>query len=164
MGWKWYARALSSKGNVGTQDSAGSKIYLNAQTWAVLAGVADGDRLSQVLEAVDSMEQDFGFPLNLPPYPEYDAHVGRMSGMLPGLFENGGVYCHATGFKILMDCCTGRGEKALKTLKRLCLTAKRTRRRSPGQNLMYLPTAIPRTRDITENPISHGQQELPHGA
>ena len=25
---------------------------------------------------------------------------------------------------------------------------------------MYLPTAIPRTRDITENPISHGQQEL----
>lgn len=116
---KWYARALSSKGNVGTQDSAGSKIYLNAQTWAVLAGVADGDRLSQVLEAVDSMEQDFGFPLNLPPYPEYDAHVGRMSGMLPGLFENGGVYCHATGFKILMDCCTGRGEKALKTLKKI---------------------------------------------
>ena len=116
---KWYARALSSKGNVGTQDSAGSKIYLNAQTWAVLAGVADRERLAYVLEAVDSMEQDFGFPLNLPPYPEYDAHVGRMSGMLPGLFENGGVYCHATGFKILMDCCTGRGEKALKTLKKI---------------------------------------------
>ena len=116
---KWYARALSSKGNVGTQDSAGSKIYLNAQTWAVLAGVADRERLAYVLEAVDSMEQDFGFPLNLPPYPEYDALVGRMSGMLPGLFENGGVYCHATGFKILMDCCTGRGEKALKTLKKI---------------------------------------------
>lgn len=96
---KWYARALSSKGNVGTQDSAGSKIYLNAQTWAVLAGVADRERLAYVLEAVDSMEQDFGFPLNLPPYPEYDAHVGRMSGMLPGLFENGGVYCHARGLE-----------------------------------------------------------------
>ena len=121
---KWYARALSSKGNVGTQDSAGSKIYLNAQTWAVLAGVADRERLAYVLEAVDSMEQDFGFPLNLPPYPEYDAHVGRMSGMLPGLFENGGVYCHATGFKILMDCCTGRGEKALKTLKKIMPDSK----------------------------------------
>ncbi len=55
---------------------------MNAQTWAVLAGVADRERLAYVLEAVDSMEQDFGFPLNLPPYPEYDAHVGRMSGML----------------------------------------------------------------------------------
>lgn len=115
----WYARALSEKGNVGSKDSRGSKIYLNAQTWAVLAGVADGERLQQVLAAVDSMEQDFGFPLNMPPYPEYDPHVGRMSGMLPGLFENGGVYCHATGFKILMDCCTGRGTKAVETLKKI---------------------------------------------
>lgn len=116
---RWYARALSEKGNIGSKDSRGSKIYLNAQTWAVLAGIADDDRLPQILEAVDGMEKDFGFPLNLPPYPAYDPHVGRMSGMLPGLFENGGVYCHATGFKILMDCCTGRGTKAVETLKKI---------------------------------------------
>lgn len=42
-----------------------------------------------------------------------------MSGMLPGLFENGGVYCHATGFKILMDCKVGRASKALQTLKKI---------------------------------------------
>ena len=118
-GGKWYARALSSKGNIGSSDSPGSRIYLNAQTWAVLAGVADKEKLPLVLEAVDSMEQDFGFPLNLPPYPAYDPHVGRMSGMLPGLFENGGVYCHATGFKILMDCCAGRATKAVQTLKKI---------------------------------------------
>lgn len=116
---KWYVRALSEKGNIGSKDSFGSTIYLNAQTWAVLAGVAENQRLAAVLEAVDSMEHDFGFPLNLPPYPEYDPHVGRMSGMLPGLFENGGVYCHATGFKILMDCCTGRASKAVETLKKI---------------------------------------------
>lgn len=116
---KWYARVLGEKGNIGTAGSRGSKIYLNAQTWAVLAGVAKGEQLSRILEAVDGMEQDFGFPLNLPPYPEYDPHVGRMSGMLPGLFENGGVYCHATGFKIIMDCCAGRGTKAVETLKKI---------------------------------------------
>lgn len=116
---KWYARALSEKGNVGSKNSSGSNIYLNAQTWAILAGVAEGDRLAEVLEAVDGMEHDFGFPLNLPPYPEYDPHVGRMSGMLPGLFENGGVYCHATGFKVLMDCCAGRASRAVKTLKKI---------------------------------------------
>ena len=110
---------MSRKGNIGAKDSPGSKIYLNAQTWAVLADVAEGTRLSAVLAAVDSMEQDFGFPLNMPPYPAYDPHVGRMSGMLPGLFENGGVYCHATGFKILMDCKCGRGTKALETLKKI---------------------------------------------
>ena len=109
---EWYARALSRKGNIGAKDSPGSKIYLNAQTWAVLADVAEGMRLSAVLVAVDSMEQDFGFPLNMPPYPTYDPHVGRMSGMLPGLFENGGVYCHATGFKILMDMQMRPGDQS----------------------------------------------------
>ena len=52
-GGKWYARALSSKGNIGSSDSPGSRIYLNAQTWAVLAGVADKEKLPLVLEAVD---------------------------------------------------------------------------------------------------------------
>ena len=115
----WYARALSRKGDIGTKDSKGSKIYLNAQTWAVLADVADDEKLPELLRSVDEMERDFGFPLNDPPYQTYDAHVGRMSGMLPGLFENGGVYCHATGFKILMDCKVGRASKALQTLKKI---------------------------------------------
>lgn len=116
---KWYMRALSTAENIGSKDSEGSKIYLNAQTWAVLGGVADEERLPLVLEAVDGMEHDFGFPLNMPPYPKYSPNVGRMSGMLPGLFENGGVYCHATGFKILMDCKAGRGTKAKETLKKI---------------------------------------------
>lgn len=115
----WYMRALSEVENIGSKDSVGSTIYLNAQTWAVLGEVVDEDRLPLVLEAVDSMEHDFGFPLNLPPYPTYSPNVGRMSGMLPGLFENGGVYCHATGFKILMDCKCGRGDKAVRTLKKI---------------------------------------------
>ncbi|MCD7755661.1 MAG: cellobiose phosphorylase [Firmicutes bacterium] len=116
---KWYLRALSREENIGGKDSWGSKIYLNAQVWAVLSGVAKGERLQAVLEAVDGMEQDFGFPLNLPPYSAFSPHVGRMSGMLPGLFENGGVYCHATAFKILMDCKTGRATKALQTLLKI---------------------------------------------
>ncbi|MDO4622936.1 MAG: cellobiose phosphorylase [Eubacteriales bacterium] len=116
---EWYARALSDKGNVGSRNSAGSRIYVNAQTWGILADVVPEDRLAQVVHAVDGMEHDFGFPLNLPAYPAYDPHVGRMSGMLPGLFENGGVYCHATGFKVLMDCRLGRGSKAVETMKKI---------------------------------------------
>lgn len=115
----WYMRALSDVENIGSKNSEGSKIYLNAQTWAVLGDVADAEKLPKILKAVDSMEHDFGFPLNLPPYQKYSPNVGRMSGMLPGLFENGGVYCHATGFKILMDCKVGRGSKAFETLKKI---------------------------------------------
>lgn len=116
---EWYMRALSKEENIGSKNSEGSRIYLNAQTWAVLADVVPEQRLSSVLASIDGMEHDFGFPLNLPPYQQYTAHTGRMSGMLPGLFENGGVYCHATGFKILMDCKMGRAEKALQTLKKI---------------------------------------------
>ena len=116
---EWYMRALSKKENIGSRTSEGSKIYLNAQTWAVLGDVVDEEKLPKLLTAVDSMEHDFGFPLNMPPYEKYSPNVGRMSGMLPGLFENGGVYCHATGFKILMDCKLGRATKAVSTLKKI---------------------------------------------
>lgn len=115
----WYARALAPTENIGSRDSSGSKIYLNAQTWAVLGDVVEEERLPVLLKAVDGMEREFGFPLNDPPYKGYDPMVGRMSGMLPGLFENGGVYCHASAFKILMDCKLGRGDKALETLKKI---------------------------------------------
>ncbi len=116
---EWYMRALSREENIGSKHSEGSKIYINAQTWAVLGDVVDAEKLPALIATVDSMEHDFGFPLNMPPYEGYTPHTGRMSGMLPGLFENGGVYCHATGFKILMDCKLGRGEKALQTLKKI---------------------------------------------
>ena len=115
----WYMRALSKVENIGSKDSLGSKIYLNAQSWAVLGDVVPEDRLEQLVAAVDGMEHDFGFPLNQPPYTEYSPNTGRMSGMLAGEFENGGVYCHATGFKILMDCKLGRGTEAIRTLKKI---------------------------------------------
>ena len=116
---EWYMRALAPSDNIGSRMSKGSKCYLNAQTWAVLAGVAEQDRLDVLLASVDAMERDFGFPLNDPPYLGYDPMAGRMSGMLPGLFENGGVYCHASAFKLLMDCELGRGAEALRTLKKI---------------------------------------------
>ena len=112
-------RALAPTENIGSRTSSGSKIYLNAQTWAVLGDVADEEKLPKVLKAIDSMERNFGFPLNDPPYIQYDPMAGRMSGMLPGLFENGGVYCHASAFKILADCRTGRADAALRTLKKI---------------------------------------------
>ena len=136
---EWYMRALSKKENIGSRTSEGSKIYLNAQTWAVLGDVADEEKLPKLLAAVDNMEHDFGFPLNMPPYEKYSPNVGRMSGMLPGLFENGGVYCHATGFKILMDCKLGRAEKGtLYSEKKIMPDSERIRLHSPAPSRMYL--------------------------
>lgn len=49
---EWYMRALSDVENIGSKKSEGSKIYLNAQTWAVLGDVADEERLPLVLKSV----------------------------------------------------------------------------------------------------------------
>lgn len=115
----WYCRALHKGGKIGSRESEGSKLYLNAQTWAILGDAVPDGRKEQVIAAIDSLERDFGFPLNDPPYDRYLPETGRMSGMLPGLFENGGVYCHASAFKILADCKLGRGANALRTLKKI---------------------------------------------
>lgn len=113
----WYVRALSRDGAIGSASEG--RIYLNAQVWPLLAGVAEGERVGAVLKALDGMEHEFGFPICTPPNSEYSPASGRMSGMFPGLFENGGVYCHATGFKALMDCYYGRGEEALRALSKI---------------------------------------------
>lgn len=120
-GWDgdYYARAISVKGNIGSSKSEGSKIYLNPQVWAVLARVPDGDKLEKVVKAIDSMEHDFGFPINMPPYQNYTPHIGRMGLMLPGLYENGGVYCHASAFKVMADGVLKRGDEALRTMKKI---------------------------------------------
>ena len=42
-----------------------------------------------------------------------------MSGMLYGVYENGGIYCHACCFKIMADCKLGRAENAVKTMLKI---------------------------------------------
>ncbi len=115
----WYKRALSEKGDIGSSACRDGKIYVNAQTWALLADIVPADRKPVLLKSMEAMEQDFGYPICDPPYAGYDPSVGRMSGMLPGLFENGAVYCHATAFKVLMDAKDGRGDDAVRTFKKI---------------------------------------------
>lgn len=115
----YYVRACSKFGTVGDKGQAGGAIYVNPQSWAILAGIVPEDRLQKVLDAIDGMETEEGIPLCAPAYPVYDAHVGRMSGMLPGVYENGGIYNHAGCFKVMADCELGRKEKAIGTLLKI---------------------------------------------
>lgn len=121
----WYLRAFSKFGPVGSKDSpTGGNIYVNPQVWSILADVVPEERLPAVLKAIDGMDKKYGIQLCEPAYPHYDSHVGRMSGMLPGLFENGGVYNHCNAFKIMADCKLGRGEQALSTLHKMIPDSK----------------------------------------
>ena len=76
-----------------------NRILLNAQSWAILAGAARGERLESVIRVIDSLKAPFGTYLLTPAFSGWDARWGRISLKKSGTTENGAVYCHATMFK-----------------------------------------------------------------
>lgn len=118
---EWYTRTHCADGYViGSRNCTYGQIYLNTQSWAVLSGVAEGERAHAIMRKVDEiLEADLGFRICYPPYAEYDPRVGRMSKSMPGANENGGCYNHAGGFKGVADCLLGRSEQAWRTFTKI---------------------------------------------
>ena len=117
---EYYVRAFSKFGVVGDKTCEnGGKIYVNPQSWSILSEVCPEEYLPSVLNAVTEMETEEGVPMCTPPYAKYDESVGRMSGMLPGVYENGGIYNHAGCFKVMSDCKLGRGKNAVDTFLKI---------------------------------------------
>ncbi len=122
-GWDgdWYLAAINDYNEkVGTHTEKEGKIYLNSQTWAILSGVAEGDRREKCLNAVDTyLDSDYG-PLTLyPTYTKFNNKIGRLTSFIPGIWENGTPYCHGGTFKVVADCIEGRGDKAYETVTKI---------------------------------------------
>jgi len=116
-GWDgdWYLAGWSDFGNpVGSKSNTEGRVFLNTQTWASLTGIAKGERLAKCWKAVDEMLDNPHGSLTLwPHYTASDENVGRVTMLLPGMYENGTPYCHGTAFKIVADIAAGRPDQAL---------------------------------------------------
>ena len=116
-GWDgaWYLAGYSDFGNpVGSAKNKEGRIYLNTQTWAVMTGLAKGERKAACLKAIDGiLESEHGSLTLTPHYTASDENVGRVTMLLPGMYENGTPYCHGTAFKIVADLTAGRANEAL---------------------------------------------------
>lgn len=105
---------------IGTDDDEYAKIYLNPQTWAVLANLTDKKTLEVFMDSVEKrLVCDFGYMQCYPSYRKGTDKIGRVSYFQPGQVENGAVYNHGVAFKIVADCMLGRGDLAYETLKRI---------------------------------------------
>lgn len=93
-----------------------NRILLNAQTWAILSGVARGDRLEACVRTIDGLKAPFGTYLLSPPFSAWDERWGRISVKRAGTSENGAVYCHATMFKAYSDAVLNNGERLYEAL------------------------------------------------
>jgi cellobiose phosphorylase len=98
----WYWRATLDDGSrIGSSENTQGRIYLNAQTWAVLNDVAPPDRATACMNSVrEHLVRDSGALLLAPAYSIPDQRIGYITRYAPGLRENGGVYTHAATWAI----------------------------------------------------------------
>jgi len=122
-GWdgEWYLAGYSDFGNrVGSKNNEEGKLFLNSQTWGILTGLAKGKRKEACFKAIDNHLESLNGSLTLTPaYTKEDLNVGRVSVILPGMYENSTPYCHGTAFKIVADFMAGRPNEALKSYRKV---------------------------------------------
>lgn len=103
---QWFRRATNDRGEwIGAKTNAAGRIYLNAQTWAILADATDPSRASSAWQAVkDHLLGEMGPLLLAPAYTEPDGEIGYITRYCPGTRENGGVYMHAATWALMAAC------------------------------------------------------------
>lgn len=118
---EWYIRAFDGWGkSIGSKKSQYGKIYLNAQSWSVISGVANHDRGIQAMNAVKKfLDSEHGIALLYPGYKHFDPHLGGISTFPPGLKENGGIFCHANPWAVIAETLLNRPQNAFKYYKQL---------------------------------------------
>jgi cellobiose phosphorylase len=110
----WYQRATKDDGTpIGSRSNRDGRIFLNAQTWAILHDVVPPRRLPRLLRALERrLYRRYGPILLHPAYRVPDASIGYLTRYAPGSRENGGLYTHAGLWAIQAECKLGRAEQA----------------------------------------------------
>jgi cellobiose phosphorylase len=119
---EWYWRATDDQGELlGSHLNTEGRIFLNAQTWAILSNTASTERAEQVWQSIENwLLKDYGPLLLYPAYHTPDTAIGYLSRYAPGVRENGGVYTHAATWALLAACRLGLREKAYDIYRRMC--------------------------------------------
>jgi cellobiose phosphorylase len=122
----WFIRAFDDSGNpLGSKNCKEGKIYLNAQSWSILSGVASHERGIKSMDAVkENLDTKYGLILLSPAYSRYYSEIGALSSYAPGLKENASIWSHANAWAIIAECMLGRGDEAYEYYKKLAPPTK----------------------------------------
>lgn len=119
---KWYIRATRDNGKpLGSKSERRGKIFLNAQTWAVINKTATPERARTAMNsAYKHLFKDYGPLLFTPGYDKLDPTIGYLSRYAPSVRENGGVYTHAATWGVQAAAMMGDADMAYMGYKNMC--------------------------------------------
>ncbi len=122
-GWdgQWYRRAYYDDGSpLGSQQNDECRLDAIAQSWALLTGLGDSERVQQAMTAVEEhliKKEERLILLFAPPFDQTRKDPGYIKGYLPGIRENGGQYTHAALWTIWAFAKLGAADKAAALFK-----------------------------------------------
>ena len=117
----WYVRCFDDNGRpIGSSSNEQGKIFLNAQSWAMISGIADGERTKASIHSSDALlSTRMGYLLLAPTFLEPDDHIGRISCLEPGICENGTVYSHVNAWMVMGLLRAGMPDKAYEAFRKI---------------------------------------------
>ena len=112
----WYVRAYFDDGTpLGSARNDECRIDSIAQSWGVISGAADKDRVARAMAAVEEhlvLQGDGLVLLFTPPFDHGTHDPGYIKGYVPGVRENGGQYTHAALWTLIAYAQLGDGDRA----------------------------------------------------
>jgi cellobiose phosphorylase len=118
---EWYLRAFRDDGtSVGSSTHSQGQIFLNAQSWAVISGLATKERSDRALASCRKhLSTDYGMQIVYPSYIEVEDNTGLISRCVPGKKENGAVFNHASSWFVLASLLNGDVEFAWEVYQKM---------------------------------------------
>ncbi|MDP4174524.1 MAG: glycosyl transferase family 36 [Bacteroidota bacterium] len=118
---EWYIRAFGAKDRkVGSKENKYGKIFINTQSWPVIANLPNKERLISSLDSAKKyLDSEFGPKICAPAYREIDPNIGLITRCVAGKKENAAVFNHPTTWLIQAECMLGRGNNAFHYYKTL---------------------------------------------
>lgn len=122
----WYVRYFDHDGSpLGSHKNAQGKIYINSQSWPVIAGFAMPDRAGSALQSVfERLNTPKGIKLSAPGFNGYDPAKGGITTYPPGAKENGGIFLHTNPWVMIAEAMMGNGERAYEYYRQINPAAK----------------------------------------
>ena len=117
----WFGRGITDEGVVfGTSKDNEGRIFLNPQSWGILAETPNPAQRHLMIEAIErQLETPYGVMLMAPAFTAMREDIGRVTQKFPGSAENGSIYNHAAAFYIYSLYTIRERDRAFRLLRQM---------------------------------------------